>query len=196
MARILIVYGTTHGHTAKVADVLAQQLLRSGADVVTRPAQGCTARPDDFDGVIVAASVHAGGYQRPVVKWARRHAAALASRPSAFVSVCLGVLQRDPAVHRELDAIVDRFVVRTGWRPAQVKKVAGALPYTRYNWFIRRTMKRIVAKAGGETDTSRDWEYTDWSDLRAFGDTFARRLAEPMFASSANETLTHEEAAS
>jgi menaquinone-dependent protoporphyrinogen oxidase len=31
-------------------------------------------------------------------------------------------------------------------------------------WIIRR----IVAKAGGDTDTSRDYEYTDWQALAEF----------------------------
>ena len=33
-------------------------------------------------------------------------------------------------------------------------------------------MKRIVAKAGGGTDTTRDYEYTDWNDLRVFAHEF------------------------
>lgn len=37
-------------------------------------------------------------------------------------------------------------------------------------------MKRIAAKAGGETDTSHDYDYTDWADLRAFTHDFRRRL--------------------
>jgi menaquinone-dependent protoporphyrinogen oxidase len=35
-------------------------------------------------------------------------------------------------------------------------------------------MRRIVAKAGGDTDTSRDYEYTDWADVRTFAEEFAR----------------------
>ena len=35
-------------------------------------------------------------------------------------------------------------------------------------------MKRIVRKAGGDTDTSRDYEYTNWADLRGFADRFNR----------------------
>ena len=42
----------------------------------------------------------------------------------------------------------------TGWRPGTVKLVAGALPYTQYAWFKRLIMKRIVGKAGGDTDTT------------------------------------------
>jgi len=37
-------------------------------------------------------------------------------------------------------------------------------------------MKRIVGKAGGGTDTTRDYEYTDWNDLRAFAGEFARQV--------------------
>ena len=50
--------------------------------------------------------------------------------------------------------------------------MAGALPYTRYNWLIRRVMKRIAAKAGGDIDTTRNYEYTDWQDLRTFAEQF------------------------
>ena len=37
-------------------------------------------------------------------------------------------------------------------------------------------MKRIVAKAGGGTDTTRDYEYTDWNDLRAFALEFLQAV--------------------
>jgi menaquinone-dependent protoporphyrinogen oxidase len=67
-----------------------------------------------------------------------------------------------------LQAIINRFLAETGWHPVVTKSIAGALLYTRYNWFIRRVMKRIAAKAGGDTDTTRDYEYTDWQDLRTF----------------------------
>jgi menaquinone-dependent protoporphyrinogen oxidase len=38
-------------------------------------------------------------------------------------------------------------------------------------------MKRIVAKAGGDVDTSKNYEYTDWADLQAFVDEFVRLVA-------------------
>jgi menaquinone-dependent protoporphyrinogen oxidase len=58
-----------------------------------------------------------------------------------------------------------------------VKIAAGALLYTHYNFFIRWMMKRIVATAGGDTDTSRDYEYTDWNDVRAFARDFGASVA-------------------
>ena len=56
------------------------------------------------------------------------------------------------------------------------KTVAGALPYTKYGWLKKWIMRRIVAKAGGDTDTTRDYEYTDWNDVREFARAFAQRL--------------------
>jgi menaquinone-dependent protoporphyrinogen oxidase len=92
------------------------------------------------------------------------------------VSACLGILQRDPKVTAELDAIVHRFLDPIGWQPTIIKPVAGALLYTKYNIFMRWIMKRIARKAGGDTDTSRDYDYTDWNDLRMFADEFGRRV--------------------
>jgi menaquinone-dependent protoporphyrinogen oxidase len=186
MARILVIYGSTEGQTAKIATALGRDLRAQGEEAFVIEACDGAPGPVGYDGVIVAASVHAGGYQRCVRRWARRHAGDLSHTPNAFVSVCLGVLQHDPAVDRQLAAIRERFVEETGWHPMTTKVVAGALPYTQYNWAKRLVLKRIVQKAGGDTDTSRDYEYTDWEDLRAFARAFAvtvqrclERLGEP-----------------
>jgi len=173
--RILVLYGTTEGQTGKVAAAIGETLRSAGlAAEVVNAAGERDPEPEDFAGIIVAASVHAGGYQRPVARWVRTHAVALRGRPTVFVSVCLGVLEHNPKVDQTLNEIMQRFFNNTGWQPSQIKIVAGALPYSKYNWLTRRMMKRIVAKAHGDTDTSRDYEYTDWQDL----DLFARRFAE------------------
>jgi menaquinone-dependent protoporphyrinogen oxidase len=54
--------------------------------------------------------------------------------------------------------------------------VAGALPYTRYNIVKRWIMRRIVAKAHGDTDTTRDYEYTDWQAVGQFAHDFSQRV--------------------
>jgi menaquinone-dependent protoporphyrinogen oxidase len=176
MSRVLILYGTTEGQTAKVAREMRAALEQRGFDVMTASADVMDPQPSAYDGVIVAASIHRGTYQKSVRQWARAHAAALGALPSVFVSVSLAVLQKDPKVDAELAAIVARFAVETGWTPRETKHVAGALLYRNYNFLTRWVMKRIVAKAGGDTDTSRDYEYTDWADVRAFAEQFGRKV--------------------
>ena len=191
MPRILILYGTTDGHTAKVAAALARTLRLEGAVVTVADAGGPEPAPgpETFTAVIVAASVHAGGYQETVRRWVRQHLDALVPRPTAFVSVCLGVLQRDPAAAAELQAIYSRFVGDTGWRPGTMKMVAGALLYTHYGWLKRWMMRRIAAKAHGDVDTSRDYEYTDWADLQGFARDFLAAVRRPRLT-PAPEALT------
>ena len=180
MARILVLFGTTDGHTARIAEALATAMRSQGADVELADAAKTSPDPGGFDAVVVAASVHAGGYQRAVRRWIRTNVPLLRTRRTAFVSVCLGVLQHDQAVDRELKAITKSFQAATGWSPDVTKVVAGALQYTRYNWLKRLLMKRIVRKAGGDVDTSRDYEYTDWNDLRRFAERFASMVDHPM----------------
>jgi menaquinone-dependent protoporphyrinogen oxidase len=49
-----------------------------------------------------------------------------------------------------------------------VLPVAGALTYSKYNFFIKLIMKTMARRAGGPTDTSRDYEFTDWAALDRF----------------------------
>ena len=176
MAHILVLFGTTDGQTAKVAEALASRLRfhRHDTDVVN----AAYAQPDPsaYEAVIVAASVHAGGYQREIVHWASKNSPTLNTMPTVFVSVCLGILQHEPKVDRELQTIVETFLLSARWQPLETKIVAGALKYTSYNFVKRWLMKRIVRKAGGDTDTSRDYEYTDWTDLQMFADRFSAGL--------------------
>lgn len=175
MARALVVYATTDGHTARVAAAAGEALRSLGIDVDVIAAGEASCDPADYCATIIAASLHAGGYQRAVRRWVREHARTLAAQPTAFLSVCLGVLEHDPHVDAQLATMADRFFAKGGWRPVMMKVVAGALPYTRYNWLKRFVMRRIAARAGGDTDTSRDYEYTDWADLKDFAVEFGRR---------------------
>jgi len=179
MPHVLVLYGTTDGHTAKIASVLRNTLMAEGSSVEAMDARHLTddARPEEYDGVIVAASIHARGYQRAVKRWVASHASALNARPSAFVSVCLGILEQRAEAQREVREIMDRFLADAGWHPAVRLPVAGALPYTRYSWWKKWVMKRIVARAGGDTDTTRDFEYTDWDALGAFAREFGGRIS-------------------
>jgi len=54
--------------------------------------------------------------------------------------------------------------------------VAGALRYPRYNWLDKRLIQLIMRMTGGETDTRREVEYTDWEQVRRLADTVAERL--------------------
>jgi menaquinone-dependent protoporphyrinogen oxidase len=176
MSRVLVLYGTTQGQAGRIAETLASVLRGRGETVDLVNAASAPPDPAPFDAIVVAASVHAGGYQRAVRKWVAAHAPVLRQKPGAFISVCLGILQHEEQVQNEVAATVSTFLEKAGWQPTMTTIVAGALPYTKYNVLTRWIMKRIVAKAGGNIDTSRDYEYTDWAAVRAFADRFGELI--------------------
>lgn len=178
MARILIVYGTTDGQTGKIAQRLAGMLQAEGAEVDAVDVGGGVPvpGPETYAGVVVGASIHVSGYQKAVGRWITAHLKTLQSKPSAFFSVCLGVLQEEPEVQKEVAAIMDRFLARVSWKPSMSRTFAGALLYTRYDWIKRWVMWRISSKEGRDTDTSRDYEYTDWAQVQSFATEFRKLL--------------------
>jgi len=174
MANVLIVYVTRLGHTQRIAARMAQALRAWGHGVelidAEQPYGGL--KLDRFDRFIVGAPILAGGYPRAVARFVRKHRALLEQVPSAFFSVGLAIASRTHDGRAQTQAVVDRFLKRTGFHPAHVELIAGGLPYTKYNFLIRFVMRRIAEKEGGDTDTTRDYEYTDWDAVEQFAVDF------------------------
>ena len=176
--RILVAYATRHGQTDKVARRIAAELGEQGhsAELRDLDSDGKNVELSLYRAVIVAAPIHAGGYPPSVVSFLRREQARLNQLPSAFVSVGLAIASKTSDGRAQTMPLVEKLCARTGFRPAHVELVAGALKYSQYGFLMRYVMRRIAAHEGGDTDTSRDYEYTDWAALAEFTRTFVARL--------------------
>ena len=181
MPRILLLYATTEGQTGRIAERIAHTLRERGHSVEMLPAE--TARPDlnpaAYDGVMVGASIHYGHHPAYLHKLIRRHGSALAKRPCAFFSVSLsagGPRPKPKAAQR----YIDKFLRQTGWQPQLVASFAGAIKYSLYGPIKRRVMIVFVGLGGGNTDTSQDYEYTDWSAVERFADAYAQNLKQAL----------------
>ena len=175
MADVLICYATGEGQTARVAERLAATLRDRGhGPTVVDLGAGSPARPlDDFDAVLVGASLHYGRHQRAVERFVRDELETLAARPTGFFQLSLSTASDDPDTRAAAAEIVEEFVEATGWQPDRVGLFGGALRYSQYGFLTRLAMKRIARNEGGSTDTSRDHEYTDWAEVDAFARDFA-----------------------
>ena len=184
-SRVLVVYGTSYGQTAKIARFVADALTASGhaatlvnaAELGRRCALPHGLSPRDFDGVIVASSIIVRRHQKSVRRFVRAHHQALNAVPSAFVSVSASAASRDVAKFAETLRISGEFTRDAGWRPGLVESVAGAIAYTRYSPLVRWMLRRISASEGGPTDTSRDHELTDWGQVGRFVEAFVGMIA-------------------
>lgn len=179
MAHILLVYGTNEGHTARIAQRMADAMRRAGheGDMHDSRQVGKLTVGAQYDAVLIGGSVHAGEHQSSLREFVKRNRDLLERLPSAFFSVSLTAADPDEEARAETQAVVDKFVRETGWQPRRVETIAGALVYTQYNVFIRHVMKLIVKHQGRtELDTSRDYDFTDWDAVEAFARDFAESV--------------------
>ena len=172
MSSILIAYGSAFGQTAKIVERVAARLTGSGHQVTIWKGDELPpgASLAGFDAVLVAGSVIFGRHQPYLDAFVRANLARMNALPTAFLSVCgvlAGTWEQGPAEARRYEA---RFLKRTGWKPRLVKSFAGGLPYTRYGVITRWLMKLISRRIGRPTDTSRDWDLTDWDAVDHFAE--------------------------
>lgn len=174
MKPILVAYATTEGHTRRVATFVAEELQRGGrpVDLVDVASPAVVNLSPVYAAVILAGSVHAGALQSTLRDFVKHNRDWLAACPTALLAVSLNAAMHDDESHAACRADTQKFLDDTGLAPGVVLHVAGALPYTQYDWFKRFAMKSIARKRGGDTDTSRDFEYTDWAALAAFAREF------------------------
>ncbi|MCW5936306.1 MAG: hypothetical protein KIT11_03245 [Fimbriimonadaceae bacterium] len=180
MAKILIAYATSYGQTAKIAAKIADWANARGHEAVLFDTGARNPEPDltGFDAIVLAGSIVQARHQTSLVSWAKRNASASKERPSLFLSVSMSAHGTEPRHRQDVAKCIRGFLEETGWCPTLSLPVAGALAYRKYGWLIRLMMRRIVAKEGGDTDTSRDYEYTDWAKLEGDFDAFLRALPE------------------
>lgn len=138
-----------------------------------------------FQLIVVAAPIHSVAYSKAIVRFARENRTLFGTVQTVFVSVGLAVASRVSDGRAQTLEVVDKFITATGWRPKRVELVAGALADSKYTFAIRFVMRRIAASQSGDTDTSRDYEYTDWAALDALALDLARGIEPTRPAASA-----------
>lgn len=166
--KIAIIYASRHGHVRAIVGQLAAiaALRRAECTLYDAAARQHRDMTDDCDAVVIAGSVHFGRHARVLRRFVERKLTLLSSVPSAFLSVSGSAATLDGRAKAE--EYVTAFLRVTGWRPDLTECVGGAVLYTKYDPITRLVMKFASRTAGRGTDTSRDYDYTNWSAVDAF----------------------------
>ena len=166
MVQIPVFYASSEGQTARIAEQLAVLFRESGFSSAAIDVTSTRAGALDWSSVkavLVGASLHIGRHQEAATRFVRAHVPQLNAHPSAFFSVSLSAASKNPAEVETARRIAQDFCVAAGWTPDRILPVGGRLAYSKYGWLTRWMMRRIARKEGGPTDTSHDYELTDWS---------------------------------
>ncbi len=169
MARILIVYSTTDGHTLRICERLRVLVEAQGHQVSLVPvAEAADAALAQYDRIVVGASIRYGKHSPAVVDFMNRNAPLLNRKPGAFFSV--NVVARKPEKNRpDTNPYVRKLLRTMAWRPSEVAVFAGKIDYPKYGVVDRVVIRFIMWLTNGPTDPQAVVEFTDWRHVEAFG---------------------------
>jgi menaquinone-dependent protoporphyrinogen oxidase len=188
MKHVGIIYATKEGHALKVAQHVGVALQARMLDVEVHDVKdpGADELLIRSDAVVLIGSVHLGKHEPGLVAFVKAHRKELDGMPAAFLSVCGAEAGAEQGATPEMRAKsaaqvgeqLEAFMHATGWHPRHVRPVAGAIVFTHYNPLVRWVMKQVAKGQGLPTDTTRDYDFTDWVAL----DAFCRSLADELHA--------------
>ena len=169
-SKILALYSSVEGQTVKIINEIISEL----DDDVTLHDINSKKNIDlsEFDKVLIGASVRYGNLRKNMMTFMETHQAQLNKVPNAFFLVCLTARKPEKSTP-ENNAYMKKFDRLSPWQP-QIKAVfAGALLYSRYNWWQTLLIQMIMKMTGGSTEKTQDIELTNWQDVKRFSTQFA-----------------------
>ena len=170
MAKILIIYSTTDGHTLKIGRFL-QQVLQQKEHQVDLVSVNDAENVDLllFDKIVIGASIRYGKHSPQIYQFIKKNQPLLESKASAFFSVNL--VARKPGKNLpDTNPYVKKFLKQIAWHPREVAVFAGKINYPAYSTFDRQIIRAIMWITNGPTDPKTVVEFTDWELVKAFGD--------------------------
>jgi menaquinone-dependent protoporphyrinogen oxidase len=169
MAKILILFSTTDGHTVKICRRLQERVEQDGHQatlVSVADAPGLDL--DAFDKIVIGASIRYGKHGKAVVEFINANRQLLERKPNAFFSVNI-VARKPEKSDPETNPYLQKFLRQIAWRPDRLAVFAGKLDYPRYGAFDRFMIRLIMLMTKGPTDPATVIEFTDWTKVEAFG---------------------------
>ena len=177
---ILILYSSRFGQCQRIAEKLTQSLEALGRKCDTLNIETMRTPPKpvpSYESVIITASIRYGYFHKNVGAFVRQHHNELQTLLDVFIPVNL--IARNPQRRTlERNAYARKFLEKTNWSPKIIDIMAGALLYPRYNFFDRFMIRLIMKMTNGETDTSKEIEYTDWDHIPELATEIDTRLRE------------------
>lgn len=171
--KALILYSSRDGQTRSIASYIANKLQDTlNCDVIDLQ-QAETVELGEYQQVLIGASVRYGRFHPVLRRFVKCHAEQLNQMPSAFFAVNL-TARKSEKRSPQTNVYTRKFLLSSPWQPKQCAVFAGALRYPRYCWLDRIMIRFIMKMTGGETDTSKEVEYTDWQQVDRFTQEFSR----------------------
>jgi menaquinone-dependent protoporphyrinogen oxidase len=165
---ILLPYSTTDGHTIRICERIRDVLEEQDVQVSLVPvAEVDPTTLNQYDKVIIGASIRYGNHQQEVYDFIRNNQQQLDNMDNGFFSVCL-VARKPNKNEPHTNPYYKKFLKRIGWQPKHQAVFAGKINYPIYRWQDRLMIQFIMWITKGPTDRTVVKEFTDWQKVDSF----------------------------
>ena len=172
MKKVLFLYSSREGQTIKILHYIETNFSNYQCELVDIH-QIEAVDFANYERVLIGASVRYGHLNKKLYQFIERNLAQLNKSKVAFFCVNLTARKEEQSKDTPEGSIyIRKFLQLSAWQPKLIGVFAGALYYPRYNWFDRRMIQLIMKMTGGETDASKEIEYTNWDKVTIFADKF------------------------
>ena len=171
MSSFLVIYSSTDGHTKKICERIKNLINNGNLVELFSLEEAKQIELSNFENIVIGASIRYGKHSRQLYNFIKSNRNILDQKKCAFFSV--NVVARKPEKNTaETNPYINKFLKISKWKPNKIKVFAGKVDYPNYNLIDKYIIKFIMFLTKGPTDTSRSYEFTDWSKV----DDFSKEL--------------------
>ena len=163
-SRLLILYSTVDGHAKHICEY-AQEKLKNSKEITIASLDDDSAQElNDFDEILLGASVRYGFHRKNVYEFVREHKDELLKKKTAFFSLNLTARKPEKA-SPETNPYIVKFLKKVDWEPDLKSVFAGRLDYPSLNCPNRLAILLIMAITNGPKDLSKVHDFTNWNKV-------------------------------
>ncbi len=171
MKRVLIIYCSVRGHTARIARRLCETMTEAGAQadmMELKEARHEGINWERYDTIVVGAPVIYGTYDAALLQFVAAHRTQLEARSNSFFNV--SVVARTPAKATVAgNRYMQKFLQSSTWRPRDLQVIAGKVDYPAWPWYAVLMIQLIMKMTQGPTNRDAVIDYTNWAGVADYG---------------------------
>ena len=168
MKKVLFLYATTDGQTIKICKHIQSQLPEYHCEFQNLD-NGDVVDFSLYEKIVIGASIRYGHLSKNLYHFIEANLEALKQNKVAFFCVNLTARKEEQGKDTPEGSVYMRtFLKKSPWTPKLQAVFAGALRYPQYKFFDRIMIQLIMKITGGETDTTKEIEYTNWDKVSNF----------------------------
>ena len=172
MSGSLIIYSSTDGQTKTICEKIKSFSKNSESVKLISLEEASNFNLQSYEDIIIGASIRYGKHSKNLYKFISSNKETLEKKRSAFFSVNV-VARKSEKNTPETNPYMKKFLKISNWKPDKLGVFAGKVNYPNYGFFDKYIIRLIMFITKGPTDTSKSFEFTDWSKV----EDFARELS-------------------